>query len=125
MWTLLVGTAPLDIFSQIVIFLSYAVFLFVNVMFLMVGVANYFRRYKMLQEFWNILRVPKDRSVSYGLYLDPSNIDVWSGCRLLLKESFGKLYHTRVQFNLLLLTLLPLGLCTHVALVLTVPSLSK
>jgi len=122
---LLVGTGPLDILSQIVIFLSYGIFLFVNLMFLMVGVSNYFRRYKMLQEFCHILRLPSDRSASYGMHVNSYYLDLWFGCRLLLKQSFGSLYHTRVQFNLFLLTLLPVALCIYVTLVLTVPSLKK
>ncbi len=122
---LLVGTGPLDILSQIVIFLSLNLFLFVNIMFLNVGVANYFRRYKMLQEFCQILRLPNDRSVSYGIYVDGFNLDLWFSCRLLLKDSFGKLYHTRVQFNLFLLTLLPVVLCLYVTFGLSVPSLYR
>ena len=122
---LLVGTGPVDILSQIVIFMSLVLFLFVNLMFLSVGVANYFRRYKMLQEFSHILRLPNDRSVSYGIYVNAFNLDLWFSCRLLLKDSFGKLYHTRVQFNLFLLTLLPVALCIYVTVVLSVPSLSR
>ena len=45
---MLVGTGPVDILSQIVIFMNLVLFLFVNLMFLSVGVGNYFRRYKML-----------------------------------------------------------------------------
>ena len=122
---LMVGTGPVDILSQIFIFLTLALFLFVNLMFLNVGVANYFRRYKMLQEFCNILRLPHDRSASYGIYLNAFNIDIWFGCRLLLKDSFGQLYHMRVQFNLFLLTLLPVVLCLYVTVILSIPSLSR
>jgi len=122
---LMVGTGPVDILSQMVIFQSFTIFLFVNLMFLNVGVANYFRRYKMLQELCNILRLPNDRSVSYGIYVNSFNLDLWFGCRLLLKDSYGQLFHTRVQFNLVLLTLLPAALCLYATLVLSVPSLFR
>ena len=118
-WDAYVGRSATDVLAHVCWLFSSIFFFFINIRFVIVAILEMMRRWALMQEWADVLRHGRDKSLRFGVLLQSAETCLqWFRCRELLLE-FRRSMKNRLMGSALIMFMLPVAALTSLIISIT------